>query len=314
MTHIVPFLGRLQTDEQEIWLKTLSEALAPHDVRPFTDLSADERSAAKVAIVANPDPEEVAGLQNLEWVQSLWAGVEGLLARLPEDGPAIVRMTDPQLAESMAEAVLAWTLYIHRDMPAYRIQQRARVWVQRPPRLAQDRRIGLLGLGRLGQASARHLRQNGFPVAGWSRSPREVEGVDCFHGTDGLKKVLAQSDILIALLPLTEETRGILNKETLSLLPKGAAVINFARGPILDTDALCDLLDDEHIGYAVLDVFDNEPLPPDDLLWVHPHITVLPHISAPTTPQTASKIAADNIRSYFSDGTIPDAVDRNRGY
>ncbi|ADZ69402.1 2-hydroxyacid dehydrogenase [Polymorphum gilvum] len=319
MTRTVPFLARMQDDERAAWMEALPAALAAAGladvaVHPLDRLDTDARQAARVAIVANPEPADLLELPNLVWVQSLWAGVERLLSELPPSALQIVRMTDPQMAETMAEAVLAWTLYLHRDMPRYRAQQRARVWHELPLRLPSQRRIGLLGLGTLGRAAARRLIANGFAVAGWSRTPADVAGVDCHHGPSGLVAVLERADIAVALLPLTAETRGLLDKTRMALLPRGAAVINFARGPILDTDALRDLLDSGHLSHAVLDVFEHEPLPADDPLWAHPQITVLPHISAPTTPQTAAKIAADNLAAFFATGAIPQAVDRARGY
>ena len=315
MTTIVPFVSQASSDERQAWREALPEALrGMAKVTPFEDLSEAERAAAKVAIVANPDPAKVAALPNLVWVQSLWAGVERLAADLPDDGPLIVRLTDPQMAETMSEAVLAWTLYLHRDMPRYMHQQRAKIWQEHMLKTPMERTIGVLGIGKLGGASAQRLKANGFNVMGWSRSKKELDGISCFHGTDGLNAVLEQSDIIVVLVPLTSETRGLLGREELRRCKENAAIINFARGPIIDTSALIDTLDNGPLSHAVLDVFDEEPLPASNPFWAHDKVTVLPHISAPTIISTAAAIVARNIGTYLETGEIPQSIDRNRGY
>ncbi|MBO6507872.1 MAG: glyoxylate/hydroxypyruvate reductase A [Roseibium sp.] len=315
MKPVVPFISAASPDERQLWRSALPEALAEIAVvKPFDDLSQAERQQATVAIVANPDPSEVAALPGLVWVQSLWAGVERLTAELPEDGPAIVRLTDPQMADTMSEAVLAWTLYLHRDMPRYMQQQREKVWLGHELRTPEERTIGVLGIGKLGAASAARLKDNGFNVLGWSRNPKELQGISCFHGEDGLFTVLNRSDIVVVLMPLTQETTGRLGPAELRACKKDAALINFARGPILQSEALLDALDKGPLSHAVLDVFDEEPLPEDHPFWTHDKVTVLPHISAPTITSTAVRIVADNIGGYFETGTVPQSVDRQRGY
>lgn len=310
----IPFAAQLVTSEKKAWLAALQAVLPDHDVLLLEELTAEKRGLVEVAIAANPNPAHLSALPNLKWVQSLWAGVETLVAETQGAQFAIVRMTDPQLAETMAEAVLAWTLYLHRDMPRYRAQQTARIWQPHPVPLTHQRTVGLLGLGNLGKAAAKRLVQQRFTVLGWRRSHRPTEGIETFCGSDGLSQVLGNSHILVCLLPLTDDTHGLLTHEKLALLPKGASLINFARGPIIDTAALINLLDSKHLSHAVLDVFDEEPLPPHSPLWDHPAITVLPHISAPTNKQTAAAIAASNIRRFLSKGEIPFHVDRTLGY
>ncbi|MCV0425003.1 MAG: glyoxylate/hydroxypyruvate reductase A [Roseibium sp.] len=315
MKPVVPFISHDGENERGAWQTALPKALgAIADVKPFKDLTEAERSNAKVAIVANPDPAEVAALPNLAWVQSLWAGVERLAADLPEDGPLIVRLTDPQMAETMSEAVLAWTLYLHRDMPRYGLQQRRKIWQEHLLKTPQERTVGVLGIGKLGSASVRRLKANNFNVLGWSRSRKVLDGIQCRHGQEGMTAVLQQSDILVILTPLTAETRGLLGQAELNSCKPGAALINFARGPIVDTIALLDALDNGPLSHAVLDVFDEEPLPHSSPLWEHEKVTVLPHISAPTITSTATEIVVQNIGGYFETGTIPQSVDRKRGY
>lgn len=315
MRPVVPFVSSASPDERQSWREELPKALdGIAEVKPFEDLTEDQRSEARVAIVANPDPANVAALPNLVWVQSLWAGVERLMGELPANGPKIVRLTDPQMAETMSEAVLAWTLYLHRGMPRYIAQQRQKVWQDHVLERPQERTVGVLGLGKLGAAAAMRMKANGFNVLGWSRTEKSIEGIACRHGRAGLLEVLGQSDFIVLLMPLTDETRGLIGQDELSVCKKGASIINFARGPIIDTAALINKLDNGPLGHAVLDVFDEEPLPPSSPLWDHDKVTVLPHISAPTIISTASRIVADNIGRYYEDGTVPPAVDRDRGY
>lgn len=315
MKPVVPLLSRAQPEERTAWMAHLSAELSNLvTVKAFEDMTDNERELAEVAIVANPDPVDLRALPRLKWVHSLWAGVERLAAELPHDGPKIVRLADPQMAETMSEAALAWSLYLHRDMPRYARQQHERLWLEHPLKSPAERKISILGLGKLGQVAALRLNDNGFQVAGWSRSKKALNRINTYHGADGLKSLLKQTDILILLMPLTPETHGLINKETLALLPKGASLINFARGPLLDTDALRIALDDGHLNHAVLDVFDKEPLPDTDPLWSHPRVTILPHISAPTTQATATRIVAENLNSFLETGKIPESVDRRRGY
>jgi glyoxylate/hydroxypyruvate reductase A len=246
-------------------------------------------------------------------VQSLWAGVENLVDALPEH-IAIVRMEDPELVRSMAEAVLTWCLYLHRHMLLYSRQQKAKIWLQHPVVSASEVHVGILGLGKLGEVAGNSLIHHGFKVSGWSRRGKHLPGIEVYSGEQGFKKLLSTADILVVLLPLTDDTRSLLNSDTLPYLKKGAALINFARGALIETEALIKHLDDQRIAHAVLDVFEQEPLPKNDPLWEHPNITILPHISAPTNMTTASKIVAQNIRKFMKNGTLPHSVNKDLGY
>jgi glyoxylate/hydroxypyruvate reductase A len=314
MKKVIPFVAQTHDSDQENWIAALAKAMPDFVVKQFGALGDAERENAQVAVVADPDPAELARLPNLVWIHSLWAGVERIVQELPLHGPVIVRLEDPQLASTMAEAVLAWTLYLHRDMPRYRRQQEQRIWKEHELPLPSERTVGLLGMGALGRVAAAKLLEQGFRVCGWSRSGTRVDGVESFRGEQELDQILGQCDIVVVLVPLTDETRGLIDARRLSTMRRGASLINFARGPIVDTTALIEHLDSDHLDHAVLDVFDEEPLPAQSPLWDHPQITVLPHISGPTTRTTASAIVADNIRSYFETGRIPPGVDRARGY
>jgi len=310
----IPFICNPHYPFAADWIDALQQAMPDEKVVPLHALDAQARAACTVAIVANPLPEDVRQLPQLKWVHSVWAGVERLVTDLADTDLKIVRLVDPQLAETMAEAVLAWTLYLHRDMPAYAAQQANRQWLAHDYTRPQDKTAGLLGLGALGEAAARRLVESGFNVCGWSRTRRVASNVECFAGDAELPAMLAKTDILVCLLPLTLSTKGLLNATTLGHLPERASLINFARGPIICDDALRAKLESRRIKHAVLDVFSVEPLPPDSWQWRNPHVTVLPHISAPTDRRTASAIVGRNIRHYQESGAIPESVDRARGY
>ncbi len=308
---VIPFVSDIAEASRQAWLDHLQTALPEFQIEAF-DRSADYVDA-DVAIVANPDPQQLAQLPELKWVQSLWAGVEKLVHSLPSD-IAIVRMVDPQLARTMAEAVLTMTLSLHRDLPLYAAQQAAGIWEQHTVTRAKDRKVGVLGLGALGRAACEALSRNGFDVLGWSRSPKSLPDVQCFSGDEGLTDFLRLADIVVILLPLTDETRGLLDHTRLSQMKPAASLINFARASIIDHAALVGLLENGHVRHAVLDVFEVEPLTQHDPLWNTKGVTILPHVSAPTNMTTASQIAANNIRAFFETGQVPQAVDRARGY
>lgn len=314
MSRLIPFVAQLSDHETTEWLIALSAVLPDYEIVALANCSPQQCAASQMAVVAHPHVADLNKLPNVQWVQSLWAGVEQLLLETQHRDVAIVRMSDPQLAKTMAEAVLAWTLYLHRDMPRYRRQQSQRIWQQHPVKLPAEQTVGILGLGNLGRMAAEKLCAHGFTVLGWSRSAAELEGVETFWGAAGFTAMLQRVDILICLLPLTEKTRGLLDEAALALMPKGAALINFARGPIVDMSALVSALNRNHLSHAVLDVFNEEPLPQTSPLWSHQSITILPHVSAPTNQQTAARIVADNINRFFIEGEIPLSVDRVLGY
>ncbi len=314
MPSCLPFVSNTSPPDRQQWIAALQAAMPGERVVALESLDAAARAACDVAIVANPRPEDLRTLPGLKWVHSLWAGVERLVTELGDTQLQVVRLVDPQLADTMAEAVLAWTLYLHRDMPRYARQQAARQWREHAYVRPQAKTVSLLGLGALGAASATRLRQAGFQVCGWSRTRKELPGVQCHAGDGELLAMLGRTDILVCLLPLTAQTRSLVDAARLGALPAGACLINFARGPIVDDAALRDALDTGHLAHAVLDVFAQEPLPQDAWQWAHPRVTVLPHISGPTDHGTASAIVAANIRRYRQDGQLPVTVDRAAGY
>ena len=310
----VAFIGEVEMTEQKSWIESINEHSKSFNLLPLASIPAATVDQVEVAVVANPDPDTLNALPNLKWIQSLWAGVEGILGSSLRHDISIVRMTDPQMAESMAEAVLAWSLYLHRKMPQYKSLQSEKQWQPLSLKMPQECNISVFGLGRLGIEAALRLQRNGFTVRGWSSSKKSITDIETFNGDSGLSTILSKTDIAVLLLPLTSQTTALFNKEQLSRLPVGASIINFARGPVIVEADLIECLNNNHLEHAVLDVFDEEPLPVDHALWSNPRVTVLPHISAPTTVATAAEIAAQNLNHYFSSGKIPESVDRNRGY
>ncbi len=314
MNEVIAFVSQLDAEEEKQWVGALAKHLSDGSLKRISDMSPEQKQAAKVAIVANPDPKDLLELPNLKWIHSVWAGVERMVAELSDTSFDIVRLVDPELARTMSEAVLAWTLYLHRGMPAYAKLQAQKKWQPLPYRKASQTTVGILGLGALGARSALRLSENGFQLLGWSRSPKSVESIECLSGEAGFRDILSRSDILVVLLPLTAGTRGLLSRQALTNMKPEAAIINFARGPIIDVEALVERLDGGHLSHAVLDVFATEPLETSSNLWEHPDITVLPHISAPTDIESAVQIVSKNINYYLETGQMPEIVDRQRGY
>ena len=314
MASPIVFVSRSTDANAEEWVAMLSQALPAEVILPFQSMSDEQRAQAQIAIVANPDPADIAKLPGLIWIHSLWAGVERLVSELGSLAPPIVRLTDPELSRVMAEAVLAWTYYLHRDMPAYRDNQKRAVWNEIEYRHPSDVTVGILGLGALGVAASERLRDAGFETIGWSRSAKTLSGVEALSGEEGLSELLERSDILVCLVPLTAETRGLLNEGRINQMKKGASIINFARGAVIAGDDLIKALDEGRLSHAVLDVFETEPLDRNSVFWNHPNVTVLPHISAPTNRKTAAKIVAANIHRWRESGQLPATVDMTRGY
>jgi len=214
----------------------------------------------------------------------------------------------------MSEYVALSVLRLHRQDLDYLEQQRAGRWEEREQKNAAERPVGILGFGTLGQDAGRKLKALGFEVAGWSRSPKEVAGFATHAGTDGLDRLVARSEILVCLLPLTAETAGILDAALFARLPRGAGLVNAGRGGHLVEADLIPALDSGQLSGAVLDVVREEPLPSAHPFWRHPRIIVTPHIAAETHPPTAAPIIRDAIRCFEAGLPVPNRVDLARGY
>ncbi|WBG92198.1 glyoxylate/hydroxypyruvate reductase A [Pantoea piersonii] len=268
----------------------------------------------EVLIAWQPPETLMETFPNLKVLLSVGAGADQFdLAALPLDLP-VVRMIEPGLTQGMVEYVTFAVLGLHRDMVRYLRQQREEKWLAHSVKPAATRRVGVMGLGELGQAALRQLASFGFDCAGWSRTPRELDGVECFHGAAQLGAFLARSDILVCLLPLTAETRGLLNRDLFSQLPRGAALVQAGRGAQLSHQDLLDALDSGQLGAAVIDVTDPEPLPPAHPFWRHPAIWLTPHIASQTQNESAVAALLENLRRYQRGEPMVGLIDRTRGY
>ncbi|TPL71496.1 glyoxylate/hydroxypyruvate reductase A [Mesorhizobium sp. B2-3-15] len=259
-------------------------------------------------------PDDIARYGNLEVLFSLGAGVDQFERKSLPQQVKLVRMVEDGIIRMMQEYVVLGVLSLHRDMVAYREQQKRQAWLGLAAPQATARRVGFLGLGMLAQAAIERLLPFHFPLAAWSRSRKEIDGVTCFYGADQLAGFLAQTDILVCLLPLTEETRGILGAELFSRLPAGARLLHVGRGPQLDQTALIQALDNGHLAAAMLDVTDPEPLPEGHPLWRHPKVAITPHIASVTQADSAAQSVVDNIRRHRAGEELIGLVDRTLGY
>lgn len=288
--------------------KALTDAGIDFDLR--TDYAPSE--VDYIIYAPNSDVQDFTPFTRLKAVLNLWAGVENITGNATLTVP-LARMVDHGLTRGMTEWVVGHTLRHHLGMDAH-IKGQDGVWREGIPPLAQERPVTILGMGELGQDCASALSVLGFPVTGWSRSPKTIDGITMLHGAEGLSVALATAEILILLLPDTPATQNTLNANTLARMPRGAFIINPGRGSLIDDDALIAALDSGQIGHATLDVFRSEPLPKDNPFWAHPQVTVTPHIASETRPITAAQVIAENVRRGEAREPFLHLVDRAQGY
>lgn len=308
---------------------TLLFACSVRDARPWLlafhalDPTAPVRSwpdsgdlgAVRFVVTWQPPDGLFPRLPNLGAVSSLGAGVEVLLAHpeIPTHVP-VVRVVDPNLTGKMTEYVVLHVLRQHRDLDRIIAQQRAGTWIRFPTRDTARTTVGFLGLGTLGRHAAAQLKALGFRVRGWTRAPRDVDGVEVFHGRAMLAAFLGGCDHLVCLLPQTPETKGIVDAALLAGLPRGAHFINAGRGGQVVEPDLLDALDSGHLASATLDVFGTEPLPASHRFWTHPRVTITPHNAADSSPESVAPQMLENYRRLIAGQPLLNQVDRARGY
>jgi glyoxylate/hydroxypyruvate reductase A len=299
---------------REKWWQEHMQSLLPEiDCRLWDDPG--DPADIDIAVVWKPPAGGLKRFPNLRAIVSIGAGIDHVLAdpELPKHVP-IIRTTGEDLKIRMREYVTLHVLRLHRRLPEIEAAQERREWLQlvNPP--AYERKVGLMGQGDLGADCAQALAGLGFDVAGWSRRPKTIDGVKSFAGQDGLAAFLKRTEILVCLLPLTSATAGILNADLFERLPKGASIINAARGGHLVDDDLLKALASGQISSATLDVFHTEPLPDDHPFWDHPKVLVTPHVASLIDPVAGGKAIAANVKKFLAGEPVPDLVDLEQGY
>jgi len=283
-------------EDMEVWSSALQEAMPEMDVKVYPDEG--DINDIEYAVVWKHPRGILNQYPNLKAILSLGAGVDHVISdpELPEGLP-IVRLVDKKLTHEMFLHSLHWVLHFHSDQYLYRIQQQSREWIQQSSVQSEDRTIGIMGLGNIGKSIGDSLVNLDFNVVGWGARPKNSLGeINYYYGQEQLAVFLRQSDILINVLPLSENTKNILTKNELKLLPEGSFIINIGRGGIINESDLLSALDSGHITAAALDVFAQEPLPENNSLWTHPSVYVTPHIAGQSNPGSAAKTIAENIR------------------
>ena len=283
-------------EDMDVWSNGLKETMPEMDVRVYPDEG--DVNEVEYAVVWKHPRGILNKYPNLKAILSLGAGVDHIISdpELPEGLP-IVRLVDKKLTHEMCLHSLHWVLHFHSDQYLYRIQQQSREWIQQSSVQSEDRTIGIMGLGNIGKAIGDSLINLDFKVVGWGARPKEsLGGIEYYCGHEQLADFLSQTDVLINVLPLTEDTKNILTKIELAFLPKGSFIINIGRGGIINESDLLTSLDSGHITAVALDVFAQEPLPENNSLWDHPSVYVTPHIAGQSNPGSAARTIADNIR------------------
>lgn len=295
------------------WRAALGEAFPQDEIRDGAEIS--DGTDIDIVIMGPPVEGLFAKLPNLKLLISQRAGIDDLIAD-PDlaSNVAVCRAQDPAGDRMLEDYALLFTLFHHRNMLDFLAANQTAEWINPGVRLAKDRRVGVMGLGVLGIWVARRLRDAGFATAGWARTPRTEQGMDCFYGPDQLGAFLDRTEILINLLAVTAETTDIINAANLAKLPKGAAIINLGRGEHIVDDDLIAAIDSGHIDSATLDAFRVEPLPADHPFWKHKRITVMPHTARRPQPEALTAGIIENIRRFKAGEPLLLEADRARGY
>ncbi len=307
-------LLQYRADRVEPWRAALQGALPGEEIRIWPD--AGNPAEIEAVVTFAPEPGSLLGFPNLRFIASTGAGVDAMLdpARRLPPGVPVLRLVDPNLTRDMALYVLTNVLRYFRQMDLYAAQEHGGEWRQHPRPRQEAFPVGLLGFGALGQEAARLLVQLGFPVHAWSRSLRCMPDVVTHAGEVGLQAMLPEVAVLVALLPLTPATRGMLHADLFARLRPGAYFINAARGALVVEADLLAALDNGRIAHATLDVFAVEPLPADHPFWRHPRVTVTPHVAALTDPSSAARQVAAQLHRARTGAELPYRADPMRGY
>lgn len=300
-------------EDEQAWKQEIESVIPGAQMRVWKP---GDNGPADYALVWVPPKEMLAHRTDVKAIFNLGAGVDAILRyrdALPPNVP-LIRISDAGMGIQMAEYATHAVLRYFRRFDEYETQARAGIWNELKPHVREDFPVGILGLGVLGQRIAKALQHFEFPLYGWSRTPKEVPGVQCYSGADQFDEFLSKSRVLICVLPLTAETTGILNEENLNKLQKGAYLINIARGPHLVEEDLLHLMETRQITAATLDVFNEEPHPKGSRLWGHPRITKTPHIAALTMRSESIRQIAGKIQALERGEPVSGVVDFDKGY
>ena len=291
-------------EDMDVWLKCLRLAMPEVDIRVYPDDG--DVNEVEFAVVWKHPRGILKKYPNLKAILSLGAGVDHIISDpdLPEGLP-IIRLVDKKLTHEMCLHALHWVLHFHSDQYLYRIQQSRSEWTQQSSIQSEDRTIGIMGLGNIGKSIGDSLVNLDFNVVGWGATKKKsMDGIHYYYGKDQLTDFLNKTNILINVLPLTQDTTNLVTKKEMLSLPKGTFIINIGRGNIINEIDLLSLLDDGHIAAAALDVFEKEPLPENNSLWNHPLVYITPHIAGQSNPNSASKTISKNIYR-IKNGELP---------
>ena len=296
----------------EYWQEGLSPLV---DGIKIVDASSEDAQKAEVLMVWNPPEGMVAGLKSLKGVISLAQGVDHVLnGKTFPSHLKFARLIDPYMSEAMAEWVMLTVLEYHRDVEEYRAAQKRHEWIRLAPNMAAKTKVAVLGLGAIGSHVAEKLAMMKFDVIGWARSEKSINGVTSYTGQDGLEHCLKTADMVISILPLTSDTENMFNKDSFSMMKKGAAFINAGRGRQVVEEDLIAALDNGHLRGATLDVMRVEPMAENHPFWDHPKIRVWPHVSAQTNAESAGQQVAQAIIDIRAGRDPKNSVNTNRGY
>ena len=299
-------------DEPGPWSQALTELLPSLDFRVHPDVGNPED--VHYALVWRPEPGFFERFKNIRLVVNLGAGVDSLTNRDDLPDVQVSRLSDPGMVALMRSYVLFSVIRYARDMPDFERAKQRGEWHYIHPRPLHQTRVGILGLGALGAAAATALAELGFDVRGWDHARKDLPGVACFSDPNDWKRFLGELDILVNMMPLTPQTRRLIDADVLSGLPKGAKFVNASRGEVVDEAALVDALRSGHVGGATLDVFETEPLPRDHPFWSMENVYITPHLASITVPEMAAKDVAESIRRVHRGKDALHRIDLSRGY